>query len=70
MVNAIKVVTLLCKLLSCSSEFIHGYFKFLVVVLNLLEHLQMSPWKFTLISTYVSTESDILKYWHCLVLSL
>jgi hypothetical protein len=38
----------------------HSYFKFVITVLILQEHLQASPWKMTLTSTYLSTRTDIL----------
>jgi hypothetical protein len=41
-----------------------------ITVLILLGHLQTSPWKMTLTSVYLSTGTDILKYWGHFVFSL
>jgi hypothetical protein len=43
---------------------------FVITALILLGHLQTSPWKMTLTRTYLSTRTDILKYWGHFVFSL
>jgi hypothetical protein len=43
---------------------------FVITVRILLKHLQTSLWKTTLTSDYLSTRTDILKYWGHFVYSL